>query len=168
MKRWHSLIVTLAAVIALTGVIYGVFLRSSPAPAVVFTTLKGERISTAELKGRVVLVNFWATDCPVCVKEMPDMVSTYTKYRDRGLELVAVAMRYDPPNYVIHYTEKTALPFKVALDPMGQVAKAFGDVRLTPTTFVIDREGRIVSRILGQPDFAELERLIEKKLGAPT
>jgi peroxiredoxin len=98
------------------------------------------------------------------VKEMPRMVTTYNKYQKQGLEFVAVAMRHDPPNYVINYTEKNALPFKVALDPMGKLAQAFGDVKLTPTTIVIDKRGNIVSRILGEPDFAKLDALIEQKL----
>ncbi len=106
----------------------------------------------------MVLVNFWATDCAVCVREMPHLVSTYRKYRAQGFETIAVAMKYDPPNYVLNYVEKTALPFTVTLDPMGELARAFGDVKLTPTTFVIDRQGRIVTRILGEPDFACLAR----------
>ncbi|HET7158387.1 MAG TPA: TlpA disulfide reductase family protein [Burkholderiales bacterium] len=143
---------------------YTALFRSNPAPSVMFTSLKGEQISTAQLRGQVVLVNFWATDCPACVKEMPQMVTTYNKYGRQGFELVAVAMRHDPPNYVLNFTEKNALPFKVALDPMGQLAKAFGDVKLTPTTIVIDKRGNIVTRILGEPDFAKLEALIEQKL----
>jgi peroxiredoxin len=139
-------------------------LGTTQAPGVTFTSLQGERVSTGDLRGRVVLVNFWATDCPVCVKEMPRMVTTYNKYQKQGLEFVAVAMRYDPPNYVISYAEKNALPFKVALDPMGEAAKAFGDVRLTPTTIVIDKKGRMVARILGEPDFTKLDALIEQKL----
>ena len=130
-------------------------------------SLKGERVTTADLRGRVVLVNFWATDCVVCVKEMPRMVATYRKYHPRGFELIAVAMRHDPPNYVLAYTEKNALPFRVALDPMGQLARAFGDVQLTPTTIVIDKRGNIVARILGEPDFEKLDALIEQKLAEP-
>ena len=143
---------------------YRAWFATAPAPPAAFMSLKGERVTTADLRGRVVLVNFWATDCVVCVKEMPRMVATYRKYRPRGFELIAVAMRHDPPNYVLAYTEKNALPFRVALDPMGQLARAFGDVQLTPTTIVIDKRGNIVARILGEPDFEKLDVLIEKKL----
>jgi peroxiredoxin len=135
-------------------------------PEVTITTITGEKLTGAELRGKVVLVNFWATSCATCVKEMPRLVETYRKHRDRGFETVAVAMSYDPPNYVLHYAEKNALPFKVALDPVGAAARAFGDVSLTPTTFVIDRRGTIVKRYLGEPDFAELDRLIERALAA--
>ncbi len=92
------------------------------------------------------------------------MVRTYEQYRERGLEFIAVAMRHDPPNYVIRYAENNRLPFKVALDLMGEIAKAFGDVKLTPTTFVIDRRGNIVQKITGEPDFARLHALLEEKL----
>src|SRR5689334_2177659 len=144
-RRRFILVLVTASLLLL--VFYGGFMKVTPAPSVTFTSLTGERIAMPELRGRVVLVNFWATDCPVCVKEMPRMVTTYNKYGKRGLEFIAVAMRHDPPNYVISYTEKNALPFKVALDPLGETAKAFGNVQLTPTTIVIDRHGNIVSRI---------------------
>jgi peroxiredoxin len=158
-------------VLAVLGVVgfagYNALFTRTPAPGVTFTSLKGEKVSTQELRGRVVLVNFWATDCPTCVKEMPRMVTTFNKYQKQGLEFVAVAMRHDPPNYVLNYTEKNALPFRVALDPMGDLAKSFGNVQLTPTTIVIDKHGNIVSRILGEPDFAKLDALIEQKLAEP-
>jgi peroxiredoxin len=133
-------------------------------PEVTLTTIRGEQLTAADLRGKVVLVNFWATSCVTCVQEMPKLVETYQRHRDRGFETIAVAMSYDPPNYVLHYAARNALPFKVALDPTGAAARAFGDVELTPTTFVIDRRGTIVKRYLGEPDFAELDRLIEAKL----
>jgi peroxiredoxin len=160
------LILIVAGVLGFAG--YKALFTTNPAPAVTFTSLKGEKVSTDELRGHVVLVNFWATDCPTCVKEMPRMVTTYNKFQQRGFEFIAVAMRHDPPNYVINYTEKNALPFRVALDPMGEAAKAFGNVQLTPTTIVIDKRGNIVTRILGEPDFSKLETLIEEKLAEQT
>jgi len=131
---------------------------------VTFVSIKGEPVAVAGLKGKVVLVNFWATDCPVCVAEMPDLERTYSRFRDSGLELVAVAMRHDPPNRVAHFAESNRLPFKVALDVMGEHAKAFGGVRATPTTFLIDKRGNIAERIVGKPDFGKLNALIEEKL----
>jgi peroxiredoxin len=98
---------------------------------------------------------------------MPDIARTYDRYRGRGLEFIAVAMRHDPPNRVLDYTEKNGLPFKVALDPMGELAVAFGSVTFTPTTFVIDKRGNIVSRIQGAPDFARLHQLLDEKLKEP-
>lgn len=134
------------------------------APSVTFVSLQGEKITTESLRGKVVLVNFWATDCATCIKEMPALIDTHKKYQARGFETIAVAMKHDPPNYVLNYTEKNRLPFKVALDPLGALAKAFGEVKLTPTTFIIDRRGNLVMRILGEPDFAKLHALLEEKL----
>jgi peroxiredoxin len=166
MSRIKISLMTVAAGV-LAFALFSVLNEHTPAPQVTFVSLKGDRIATADLRGRVALVNFWATDCPGCMREMPDMIRTYDKYRGRGLELIAVAMKYDPPNYVIDYTQKNALPFTVALDPLGELAKLFGDVKLTPTTFVIDRHGNIVSRIVGEPDFAKLHQLLEQKLADP-
>jgi peroxiredoxin len=118
------------------------------------------------LRGKVVMVNFWATSCVTCIKEMPDMVETYNKYKHKGLDFVAVAMSYDPPNYVLNYAQTRNLPFKVALDTQGELAQSFGNVQLTPTTFLIDKKGNIIKRYLGEPDFAALHQLLEKELAA--
>jgi len=138
--------------------------KKESAPAVSFRTLNGEQIAMESLRGKVVLVNFWATSCATCVQEMPEMIETYKKYSDRGLEFIAVAMSYDPPNYVLNYSESRQLPFKVALDSDGQVAKSFGDVKLTPTTFVIGKDGSILKRYVGIPEFAAMHQLLEKAL----
>ncbi len=136
------------------------------APDVTYVNLKGEKISTESLRGKVVMVNFWATSCTTCVAEMPQMVETYDKYHTKGLEFVAVAMSYDQPNYVVNFAETRQLPFHVALDLQGKLAQAFGDVKLTPTTFVIDKDGNILKRYVGQPSFSELHTLLEKALAA--
>jgi len=138
--------------------------KKESAPAVSFRTLNGEQITLESLRGKVVMVNFWATSCATCVQEMPEMVETYKKYSDRGLEFIAVAMSYDPPSYVLNYAESRQLPFKVALDTDGQAAKSFGDVKLTPTTFVIGKDGAILKRYVGIPEFASMHQLLEKAL----
>ena len=126
--------------------------------------LDGARQSTADLKGKVTLVNFWATSCTTCVAEMPQIVATYNQYKGKGYDTLAVAMSYDPPAYVVNYAETRKLPFKVAIDNTGAVAKAWGDVQLTPTSYLLNKKGEIVKRYVGQPDFAELHQLIEKLL----
>lgn len=140
---------------------------TSTVPDVTFISIKGEKVPTTGLRGKVAVVNFWATDCAICLKEMPDMVRLYERHRGSGLEFVAVAMRHDPPNRVADYAGKNRLPFKVALDLDGGHAQAFGSVRFTPTTFVIDKRGKIVARIQGEPDFRKLDALIEEKLKDP-
>lgn len=137
---------------------------SSQAPDSTFVLLDGSRTTSAALKGKVTLVNFWATSCVSCVAEMPKLIATYDKYKDRGFNTLAVAMSYDPPAYVVNYAETRKLPFQVAIDNTGAVAKAWGDVTLTPTTYIVDKRGAIVKRYVGEPDFAELHRLIEQLL----
>ena len=134
------------------------------APDVTFTTLTGDTFETADLKGKVVLVKFWATSCVTCVKQMPDTVDYYEKYKDKGYETIGVAMQYDPANYVLNFVETRKLPFRVALDLDGGIARSFGEVQLTPTSVLLDKRGRIVKRYVGQPDFAELHALVDKLL----
>ena len=128
--------------------------------------LDGSKINTADFKGKVTLVNFWATSCTTCVAEMPKIIATYDKFKTKGFDTVAVAMSYDPPAYVVNYAETRKLPFKVAIDNTGAVAKAWGEVKLTPTTYIVDKQGQIVKRYVGEPDFAELHQLIDKLLAA--
>lgn len=162
-------LIQIMLILALLGIaLYGGlnWLKKETAPAVTFKTLNGEEITTASLRGKVVLVNFWATSCGPCKEEMPQMIATYNKYQANGLELVAVAMSYDLPQQVQHYAQDYALPFKVALDTNGVVATAFGDVKLTPTIFLIDKEGMIVKRYTGVPEFSALHQLLEISLAA--
>ena len=134
------------------------------APNVAYTLLDGSRSTTDQLRGKVVLVNFWATDCTTCVKEMPNIVATHEKYKARGYETLAVAMSYDPPAYVINFAQTRKLPFGVAIDNTGAIAKSFGQVQLTPTSVLIDKHGQIVKRYVGEPDFVALHELVEKLL----
>ncbi len=134
------------------------------APESTFVLLDGSKQTTADLKGKVTLVNFWATSCVTCVAEMPKVISTYNKYKGQGYDTLAVAMSYDPPSYVVNYTQTRQLPFKVAIDNTGKVAKAWGDVQLTPTTYLVNKRGEIVKQYVGEPDFAALHQLIEKLL----
>lgn len=159
----RALLIALA-LLALGIFAYFTFASKPTAPAASFVDLQGNKFSTQSLRGKVVMVNFWATSCASCIKEMPQMADTYNKYKDRGLEFVAVAMQYDPPNYVQNYAQTRQLPFKVALDLDGALAKAFGDVALTPTTFVIGKDGTILKRYVGEPGFTELHQLLEKAL----
>jgi thiol-disulfide isomerase/thioredoxin len=158
----YVMLAVIAAAIAIAG--YFAFAGKSSAPDATFTLLSGQKVSTAgDLKGKVYLVNFWATSCATCMQEMPQMVETYNRFKGQGLEFVAVAMNYDPPMYVANYAQTRQLPFKVALDD-GSVAKQFGNVQLTPTTFVVDKDGKILKRYVGTPQFAELDQLLQKAL----
>jgi peroxiredoxin len=98
------------------------------------------------------------------VAEMPEIIATYKKFSPQGYDTVAVAMSYDPPAYVVNFAQSRALPFKVAIDNTGAVARAWGDVKLTPTTYLVNKKGEIVKRYVGTPDFAALHALIGQLL----
>lgn len=163
----NKLIVAIAALAIAAGAALALFTREASAPDVRFVTLSGRNVSTAELRGKVVLVNFWATSCVSCVEEMPKMVEAWQKFSPRGYETIAVAMSYDHPNLVADFAKKRALPFEVALDADGAVALGFGKVNATPTSFLIDRRGRILRRYLGEPDWAEFHALVARALAEP-
>jgi peroxiredoxin len=162
-----KLIVAVAVLAIAAGASLALFMREARAPDVRFVTLSGSNVSTADLRGKVVLVNFWATSCVSCVEEMPKMVAAWRKFSPRGYQMVAVAMSYDHPNLVADFAGQRALPFEVALDADGAAARSFGGVIGTPTTILIDRRGRIVRRYLGEPDWAEFYALVERALAEP-
>jgi peroxiredoxin len=162
MKKMLAGLALAAAVAVGAGVYLGT--GSSAAPESTFVLLDGSTRTTSQLKGRVTLVNFWATSCVSCVAEMPKIIATYDKYKAQGYDTLAVAMSYDPPSYVVNFAETRKLPFGVAIDNTGAVARAWGDVKLTPTTYIVDKRGYIVKRYVGEPNFAELHQLIEKLL----
>jgi len=163
MKLAKPLLIAVA-VLAIAGALAYALMEKPAAPASTFTTLEGKPIVLNDLRGKIVLVNFWATSCPGCVKEMPDLIQTYNQYKDRGFVIVAVAMSYDPPNYVANFAKTRQLPFPVALDVNGEHAHAFGDVQLTPTSFLIGKDGRIIEQKLGDLDFNKLKALLDKEL----
>ena len=161
-----SLPLQLMLIAALLAIAAGAYYEFAPrrAPEVEFMTLHGKTLKTSDLLGKVVLVNFWSTDCIPCVHEMPELARVQRQFEARGFDTIAVAMSYDPPNYVARYSADADLPFEVALDPIGEIARQFGDVRYTPTTVILDRRGYIIGRYEGELHFAKLRKLLEQAL----
>lgn len=157
----------LGALALMAAVLTANALLSKPVvPDVSLTSIEGESLRFADLRGQVVLVNFWATSCVTCVLEMPEIAATQRRFAGRGYRTLAVAMQYDRPDRVIDYNERNRLPFPIVLDLQGDIARAFDDTGVTPTTFLIDTQGRIVRRYVGAPNFAELQRHIENLLAS--
>ncbi len=129
-------------------------------PDVSFTTIDGRKLSTAELRGQPVLINFWATTCPGCVKEMPHLVELYEELHPQGFELIGVAMAYDPPNQVVALSKARSINYPIALDILNEAAAAFGGVRLTPTSFLIAPDGRVVHQKIGELDINKVRTLV--------
>ena len=127
-------------------------------------TIQGETITSKDLLGKVVLVNFWATDCPGCIAEMPDLINTYNKYKHKNFELIAVSMFYDPPSHVLNFSKNNNLPFPVVLDIDKKIATQFENVTLTPTSFLINHQGKIINRIIGEINFEEFDSLLQETI----
>ncbi|TAM20674.1 MAG: TlpA family protein disulfide reductase [Candidimonas sp.] len=160
-----KVVITLVALTALAGVGLWQFAGAAKmAPDITFVTLTGQKITPADLRGKVVLVDFWATSCLTCIQQMPGMIKIYNKLAPKGYEAIFVAMKYDPPNYVENYTQTRKLPFPVVIDAQGQIAKVYGNISLTPTAFLIDKQGHIIKRYLGNHDMVAFTNTIEKAL----
>jgi peroxiredoxin len=160
-NRRHLALIVTALPMFLSGCWWD---TQAPLPDVPYTQIDGSQHRTTELKGKVTLINFWATSCTTCVKEMPKLIATQQQFQAQGLQTLAVAMEYDPPAYVMQFAQSRKLPFTVAMDHTGALAKAFGPVQLTPTTFVVNKKGEIVKRYIGEPDFDALNKLLGELL----
>ena len=126
-----------------------------------FTLIDGQRISLRQLRGRSVLVTFWATSCAACIREIPGLISLYKRHSPKDLEIIAVAMPYDRPDHIIAMSKQRQLPYPVALDIDARTVSAFGNVRITPNNFLIGPDGRIIKQQIGILDVAATERLLQ-------
>lgn len=128
-----------------------------------FSTLQGQKIALASASGPV-LVNFWATDCAVCIHEMPELSQIYTRYKAAGFELIAVAMPYDAPNNVLEMAVREEWPFPVALDITGKALDSFATVKGTPTSYLLDKQGQLVERYVGRIPMDKLRQQLNSLL----
>ncbi len=136
--------------------------RIEQAPALSYTLLDGRKSDLAALRGHVVLVNFWATDCAPCIEEMPALVANWRRFSPQGFETLAVSMHYDPPALVSNFARARALPFGVVIDNTGEIAQRLGNVQFTPTSLLINKRGEIVQRWVGKTDFDAIAPLIAR------
>ncbi|MDG4550679.1 MAG: TlpA disulfide reductase family protein [Candidatus Contendobacter sp.] len=134
------------------------------APPLVGQTLDGRTLTLEQLRGKPVLVTFWATTCPSCIEEMPHLIDLYRELNPKGLEIIGVAMAYDPPEQVRTLARQRQIPYPVVLDTQARIAREFDNVRLTPTTVLISPEGRIVHYRLGLLDLPKLRETIREML----
>jgi len=152
------------ALLMLVSLIAYKLIQPTQTSSAVFTTIHGEEISMQSLKGKVVLVNFWATDCKSCVAEMPDLINTYHQYQDQGFEIISVAMPYDPPVLVFNFAKQKKLPFPVMHDGNAEITRQFGGVKVTPTAYLFNKEGKRIQRAIGALNFDKLHAVLDKEL----
>lgn len=147
----------------LVGILY-VWLSPAglqPAPALSMKTLpQGATVDLAKLRGRPVLVTFWATSCPGCIKEMPHLIELYKELNPKGLEIIGIAMNYDRPDHIMAMQKNKQIPYPITWDGTNQASIAFGKVMLTPTSFLINPDGQIVSQTIGEMDMQLLHAQI--------
>jgi len=140
-------------------------LQPYPAPKVVFKTITGEKIALSELRGQPVIINFWASTCGYCLEEMPHLANLYRELSPKGFKLIGIAMPYDMPSQVVQISKQLDIPYAVAIDPDDTVARAFGNVRFTPTSFLIDANGMIIDKTTGRMDLDDLRNRLDQLLG---
>ena len=144
--------------IAFVAVLLFLSLQTNSVKNLNLITISGEKITSQQLLGKITLINFWATDCPGCINEMPGLIETYNQYKDQGFEVIAVAMYYDPPSRVISFTKNNNLPFPVVLDTNKEIISKFNNVKLTPTSIILDKNGYVINTIIGEIDFNEFNK----------
>jgi len=160
-KAKYRIIGLAALVLALAWLLDGMPKQQSMAISdLILTTITGERIALKDLRGKPVIVTFWATDCPSCITEIPHLLELYRRYHPHGLELIAINMYYDPPSHVVSMARLKQLPYPVVLDLTAQHAHDFGDVQLTPSTFLIAPDGAIAVHKTGMFDLADMKSRI--------
>jgi thiol-disulfide isomerase/thioredoxin len=133
-------------------------------PDTQFSTISGETFTLKTLQGKPVLITFWATSCGICLKEIPDLVELYQQFHPQGLEIIAIAMAYDPPNRVVAMTRERNLPYPVVLDLASEFVKAFGPIWGTPTSILIDTNGVISKRKIGAFELTDMQSRIQQLL----
>ncbi|NOQ78802.1 MAG: redoxin domain-containing protein [Gammaproteobacteria bacterium] len=159
-KKDFAVIGFIAVLGALLGYLWLAPAGQPPAPQASFEDIQGNKFTLAQLRGKPVIVNFWATECPGCVNEIPLLVSMYKKYSPQDLVIIGVAMGYDPESQVREMVRQKNMNYPIVLDSNDDLLKAF-NIKVTPTTIFIGKDGKIVKRKLGEMSHTELEATIK-------
>lgn len=133
------------------------------APDLQLKSLEGKTIKLSDYKGKVVVLNFWATWCPPCREEIPDLVALQKQYAARGLVVLGVSMDEGGPAGVASFAKKFEINYPVVMGD-EKTSEAYGGIQVLPTTFIIDRKSNVVDGLQGGTDRAGFEEKIKPLL----
>ena len=129
-------------------------------PDMSLTDIDGNQFSLSSYKDKPLLVVFWATDCPGCIKEIPELIALNTEFQPQGFNILAVAMAHDKPSHIKAMRTQRQLPYTIVWDADGAIAQAFNNVRVTPTHFLLNANGDIVLRKIGELNMERLRQTL--------
>ncbi len=141
----------------------GDFSKMGKAPDFSVTDLDGKTVTLADLKGKVVVLNFWATWCPPCREEIPALIALHEKNKARGLVVLGVSMDEGGVAEVKEFVAKNKMTYPVAM-ASSTIADDYGGVRAIPTTFIINRDGAIIEKIVGDRSLEQFEKSVQPSL----
>ena len=136
-----------------------------PAPDFTLETLEGDSLQLSSLKGRTILLNFWATWCTPCLQEMPSLAQLHREWEARGVTVLGISLDQGDTEIIAHYTDRLAIPYPILLGS-DAVAIAYSVVAL-PATYVIDADGMIKDHITGLVNIEELEAALHTQIKFP-
>ena len=135
-----------------------------PAPEFTLPDLEGNQIELSSMKGKVLILDFWATWCPPCKEEVPHLVSLQSKYRDQGLQIVGLSLDKEGASKVKPFADEHDVNYTMLI-ANDETAKSYGGVSMIPTTFLVDRNGVVVKRFIGYTTPEAFEEAILPLLG---
>ncbi len=139
--------------------------KGHDAPDFALTDLQGKTVKLSDLRGKAVVLNFWATWCPPCKAEIPWFVELQKRYGAQGLQVVGVNMDDGDRKDVEKFVAENSINYPVLLGK-EKVAEQYGGIDYLPTTFYIDRSGVVIDRVFGQPERAEIEQNIKRAIAS--
>lgn len=127
--------------------------------------LNNKEIKLSNYRGKVVLLNFWATWCPPCVKEIPDLIKVQQTYKSKGLEIIGVSMDTGSEDDIKKFVKRFEINYPVVVGDL-KIVNDYGNISAIPTTFFIDRTGKVQTQVQGGLTTEEIEKIIEDLLAA--